>query len=460
MKANKFLTLILIAVTGLGFVSCVQDDDYTVPSSLGNEENQGLENIMQKIDDGSLTMVTIDQVRNLFVSGNDAVQIVSDIVVKGYVSSSDMTGNFYKEFFIQDAPQNPTSAIKIALNQVDSYNQFNLGREVYIMLKGLYVGEAYSGDGVITIGGKVTNGEIDAMTANQIPLHLFRSATTETMVPLDMTFAQISEAQIGMLVSVQNAQFPEELNGQSYVNPIDDYETDLTIQSCDGFGYATFILETSSFASFKQEPLPMGGGTITGVINKTYNGSDLIMMLNSKEDAQLNDNRCTPLDINDFNIIFQDDFSGGIGAYTAYSVTGAQGWQQTSFGNPGPSAQMNGYSGGPVTNEDWLITPAIDLSGVTNAVLFFDTVKRYAGPDLEVYMSTDYAGGNPNSSGTWTMLSPALDTNINSWDSWTNSGNVDVSSADGQTLYIGFKYTSTSSAASTYELDNVTVLGL
>ncbi|HKK12717.1 MAG TPA: DUF5689 domain-containing protein [Flavobacteriaceae bacterium] len=460
MKANKFLTLILIAVTGLGFVSCVQDDDYEVPSSLGNEENQGLANVMQKIDDGSLTMVTIDQVKNLFVSGNDAVQIVSDIVVKGYVSSSDVTGNFYKEFFIQDAPQNPTTAIRIELNQVDSYNQFNIGREVYIMLKGLYVGEAYTGDGVITIGGNVVDGEIDAMTANQIPLHLFRSATTETMVPLELRFSEISEAHIGILITVNDAQFPEALEGKSYVSPEDDYETDLTLESCDGFGYSNFLLETSSFASFKQEPLPMGGGSITGVVNKTYNGSDLIIVLNHLEDVQMDGSRCTPLDINDFNVIFQDDFSGGIGAFTAYSVTGAQGWQQTSFGNPGPSAQMNGYSGGPVTNEDWLITPAIDLSGVSNTILFFDTVKRYAGPDLEVYMSTDYAGGNPNTSGTWTLLSPALDSNINSWDSWTNSGNVDVSSADGQTLFIGFKYTSTSSAASTYELDNVTVLGL
>jgi hypothetical protein len=328
------------------------------------------------------------------------------------------------------------------------------------MLKGLYVGEAYTGDGVTTIGGNVVDGEIDAMTANQIPLHLFRSATTETMVPLELRFSEISAAHIGILITVNDAQFPEVLEGKSYVSPEDDYETDLTLESCDGFGYSNFLLETSSFASFKQEPLPMGGGSITGVVNKTYNGSDLIIVLNHLEDVQMDGSRCTPLDINDFNVIFQDDFSGGIGAFTAYSVTGAQGWQQTSFGNPGPSAQMNGYSGGPVTNEDWLITPAIDLSGVSNTVLFFDTVKRYAGPDLEVYMSTDYAGGNPNTSGTWTLLSPALDSNINSWDSWTNSGNVDVSSADGQTLFIGFKYTSTSSAASTYELDNVTVLGL
>ena len=46
-----------------------------------------------------------------------------------------------------------SSGIKISINQVDSYNQFNLGREVYIKLQGLFIGETNSGDGVIAIGG-------------------------------------------------------------------------------------------------------------------------------------------------------------------------------------------------------------------------------------------------------------------------------------------------------------------
>ena len=53
-------------------------------------------------------------------------------LVKGYVTSSDLTGNFYKEVYLQDSPENPTTAIKVILSQVDSYNRFNKGREVYI----------------------------------------------------------------------------------------------------------------------------------------------------------------------------------------------------------------------------------------------------------------------------------------------------------------------------------------
>ena len=121
---------------------------------------------------------------------------------------------------------------------------------------------------------------------------------------------------------------------------------------------------------------------------------------------------------------------------------------------------MNGFQSGAQNNEDWLISPVIDLASVTNTIFFFETDKRYDGNDLEVYMSTDFTGGNPNDNGTWTQLDVILDPNAGSWNTWTNSGNIDISSADGQMVYIAFKYTSTTSAAATFELDNVTVLGL
>ena len=123
MKTNKIITLILIFIATFAITSCVQDDDYTIPNSLGNEENANLEALLSS----DAVELSIAEVKNQFVQ-DEATEIVSEVYVKGYVTSSDATGNFYKEFFIQDDPQNPTSAIKVVLNQVDSYNQFNLGR--------------------------------------------------------------------------------------------------------------------------------------------------------------------------------------------------------------------------------------------------------------------------------------------------------------------------------------------
>ena len=53
------------------------------------------------------------------------------------------------------------------------------------------------------------------------------------------------------------------------------------------------------------------------------------------------------------------------GAWTGYTVTGDQVWEWDTYGVPPGCAKMNGYSGGAVANEDWLISPAIDLSNKT-----------------------------------------------------------------------------------------------
>lgn len=37
---------------------------------------------------------------------------------------------------MQDKPENPTAAIHVMLDQADLYNRFNVGREIYIDLKG------------------------------------------------------------------------------------------------------------------------------------------------------------------------------------------------------------------------------------------------------------------------------------------------------------------------------------
>ena len=176
MKLIKAIILITF-LTAANF-SCVQDDDFSIPESLGLEENQDLTQLLTQINNGEVDLMTISQVKSFFVNG-EVTLIESNIVVKGYVVSSDMTGNFYKEFYMQDEPENPTAGIKVVLNQVDSYNQFNIGREVYIKLQNLYIGETNSGDGVTTIGGSVNQygDEVEEISENKEDVLLYHKLT-------------------------------------------------------------------------------------------------------------------------------------------------------------------------------------------------------------------------------------------------------------------------------------------
>jgi hypothetical protein len=447
MKTNKFLTFFTLITLFVAMVSCVQDDDFTVPQSLGDEENSGLNKLLSRIESGEVDLQTIAEAKTNFVQ-YEATQFVSEIAVKGYVSSSDQSGNFYKEFFIQDSPTDPTQTLKVVLNQVDTYNQFNIGREVYIYLKDLYIGETNTGDDVVTIGGKFDtfDNDILAITSVQLPNHVFRSSTTESIEPLELNLSEISESHIGMLVKLLDVQFPIGLAGLPYVDATDDFDSQRPIESCSES--ATFVMESSTFATFKNTSLPTDGkGSITGIINKTYDGYDLVINLNSTEDVVMDGTRCDPL--------FVEAFETNFTTWTAYNVLGAQVWSPNTYGNPGKCAAMSGYAGGNQNNEDWLITPAIDLSSVSGAVLTFQTAKNYTGPVMEVFMATDYSGGDPNTDGTWTPLTATLSSG--GW-SWTDSGDIDVSGAAGGNLFIAFKYTSTTSGSATYEVDNVKVI--
>tara|TARA_Y100000766_G_scaffold242994_1_gene221541 strand:+ start:21 stop:1376 length:1356 start_codon:yes stop_codon:yes gene_type:complete len=442
----------IISFITLFVFSCVQDDDYSVPQSVGQEENQKLVELLNEIENGSADLMTISEVKNLFVNG-EVNEIESNLVVKGYVSSSDFTGNFYKEFYMQDEIENPTAGIKVSINQVDSYNQFNVGREVYIKLQGLYVGETNSGDGVIAIGsgGNAAVDEISEISENRASDCVLRSSNSFSLVPLALNLSDINDSHIGIYVSALSAQFSPGLDGLTYVDPDEDYDTQRDLESCVDSG--TLKLETSAFSNFNDSMLPTeGSGTITGIITRDYFGDNRVMMLNTKDDVNFDSSRCDPL--------FADDFSSNnLDNWTIVSVTGEQQWEITPYGNPAPSAKISGYSGGSNANEDWLITSTIDLSVLSTVTLNFQSVVRYNGPSLEVYASSDYSGGDPTSDGNWTELSVTLDIDSSSWSSWTDSGNIDLSSYAGGNVYIAFKYVSTSSASATYEIDNVLLTG-
>jgi hypothetical protein len=153
------------------------------------------------------------------------------------------------------------------------------------------------------------------------------------------------------------------------------------------------------------------------------------------------------------------DFNDGWQQWTLENVTGQQIWENdNNFGLEGtPCAQMSGYSGGAVVNEDWLISPAMNFNNYDGEILHFWSARNYDGPDIEVLISVDYAGsGDPNDA-NWDALSAVL--SEDDWE-WTASGDVDVSAAEGETVYIAFKYTSTSSDAASWEIEDVLVTGI
>ncbi|NQU35403.1 MAG: DUF5017 domain-containing protein [Bacteroidetes bacterium] len=159
-------------------------------------------------------------------------------------------------------------------------------------------------------------------------------------------------------------------------------------------------------------------------------------------------------------VINSEGFDSSLGAWTQYSVTGPQIWEWADYGNPPGCAKGNGYAGGAVENEDWLISPELDMEGYTNITLGFDHARNYASNDgLYVLISTDYEGGDPNTASWEDITSSFTFPDPGSWD-FIDAGSMDISDFATDATYIAFLYNSTSSDASTWEIDNIEVLGV
>ena len=162
---------------------------------------------------------------------------------------------------------------------------------------------------------------------------------------------------------------------------------------------------------------------------------------------------------------YKETFAGNnFSNWVAFSKTGAQVWTfDSKFGNPAECVKITGFSGGSNNaNIDWFISPVQNLSGLSAAKLSFDNAYKFTGAPIEVYVSNNYSGaGDPEASGvTWKKINGALLSDGN-FD-YKNSGDLDISDFTGPAntkVYIAFKYTSTASDGSTWEIDNVKITG-
>ncbi|GHC64444.1 T9SS type A sorting domain-containing protein [Ulvibacter litoralis] len=101
-------------------------------------------------------------------------------------------------------------------------------------------------------------------------------------------------------------------------------------------------------------------------------------------------------------------------------------------------------------NDVWVISQAMDLSGVTNPQLtYFDNVNYRGSAEVhDVLYSTDYSGGDP-SSATWTLLNDIFGTE----DTWIENGPYFLESST--TVYVAFHYTG--NYDSEWYIDDVTI---
>ncbi len=426
MKTLKTLCFALLAVA---VASCSREHDtppFTEPTYTGETNN-----------------ITIADFKTKYASlaSTSPVLIDSTLIIKATVVGNDVGGNIYKQVYIQDN----TGGIVVSVDQNSIYTNYRVGQEIFLNLKNLY---ALTYGGELQVGYKGTNAnripwttfvekaspngwpDVNRFTANTVKLNALTSDMKATLVRLDSVYFANEGADAFAVSKSASAvsQTLKDANGNS------------------------IEVRTSVYATFAADTLPLGYGSVTGILSQ-YNGN-WQFSIRSRDDIQnFTGEKAVFLDE---TLLTQDSFN----KFTAYSVSGDQKWTlNTRYG-----VVMSGFASGTNNaNEDWFISPAIDLSSKKEASLAFQHTSGpasaiFVGKENDFYtvwVSNDYVDGAAPSSATWTQLT-GLTYGTAAWA--VISDKLAIPTANlGKNFRFAFRYLSTSTQSATWQVKNVSV---
>lgn len=274
MKNKTFLTTSISRIfIFLCLSACVKDRNFDAP-----EESCTFDLVAN---------TTYAEVKNLY---EDATfQIQEDLVIEGYVISSDKAGNFFSVLHFQDKAIDPTEGFQIEIDVRDSHLFYPEGTRIFIKLKGLYLGKSkdvFKIGGVFTSFGNVSVGRLPASVVDD---HIVVSCDEPIAIrPSQVSLDDLAKNLTNTLVQFENVEVLSEEIGEIFA--IEREETERTLTDCNN---NRIILLNSGFADFRAELLPEGNGTITGVMlreNDSYR-----LAIRELKDIDFGQERCENL---------------------------------------------------------------------------------------------------------------------------------------------------------------------
>jgi hypothetical protein len=482
MKTFKINIILALLFSVLGFVSCIQDDNFNTPNLSFQEPeisanqlrtlNSLAGDLAQEQDNGG-TLDYTDQSTTVSYTFNE-----NDEYISGYIISSDEAGNYFEELIIQDNYENPTIGIKLLIDINPLFTKYEVGRKVFIKINGLSVGIS---NGVLAIGA-LNGTRLDQIPSSAETQIIQRSNEVAVIMPLTLPILEFSSDKTNIMIRLTDVQFNrDEVINNSFTfasEQFDEFNGERILESCT-FDVSA-ILSTSTFSDFKGLNLPTGSGTMDAILTKNFFGEVFNLSINTPEDIVFtNSERCDPTELScglavtiGMTTLFEDDFEGqstntlisGNG-WTNYIEEGSEGWeaytQTGTNASQGISARIGSGNSGDASTIAWLITPQIDLDAQNNTTLNFQTSNSFSDSStLKVLFSNDWDGSENNIVfANWGIVSDAYITqNDDFFGQWFESGNVDLSCESGQ-VYFAFKYIGNGQDIfnGTYELDAVSI---
>ena len=170
------------------------------------------------------TFTSISELKALYKNG--PCDINSNIWIKGQVTTSDVSGNLYREIYIQDE----TGGIDLKLGKSSLYSEYKIGQWLYVSCANLVLG-AYNG--MPQLGAEADNTSTNEYETSYIDVqtvidqHVFKGPYAEPLQPLVVSEQDIKNAVAkgftgelwGKLVTVPGLLYKKEIFALFYPNP-------------------------------------------------------------------------------------------------------------------------------------------------------------------------------------------------------------------------------------------------
>ena len=222
-------------------------------------------------------------------SEQGVIQVTEDLIIEGYVISSDEEGNFFNTIHIQEGFEEHSLGFQVEIELADAHLFYPEGTKIYIKLKDLYVGRS---GGMYKIGsaynsfGTLNVGRIPTLMVDQ---HILPSCEEIQIIqPKVISLDSLSDGHLNTYIELDQMEFEEEELGLPYAIPKE--ETERILGDC---GNNQIGLITSGYSDFHADILPEGSGSIKGVLLKDRN--DFKIRVSRTGDIQFNDQRCRDL---------------------------------------------------------------------------------------------------------------------------------------------------------------------
>jgi len=256
---NKLLFFIFLSL-----IACVQDDEYSIP----------------EITDCNETVLpstkTVEDIYNATTS--TATQYTEPDIIEAYVTSNDQFGNFFKEVHLQTL--DGSRGFSIPVDVTDLYTIFNPGRKVSINLQNTYTQLQFEG---LEIGNLAIDERTKEEFIGKITATNFKNVLVKTCDIIDeeqlvnkITLSEITDAHLNTLIELNDVQFEDAALGKTLY----DTNTDVgggTNYLIEDISESSIAFRTSAFADFGNTEVPIGNGTIRGILTKFSNTYQILI---------------------------------------------------------------------------------------------------------------------------------------------------------------------------------------